>query len=334
MHKLSPHPLPPLLEAFLCQRLPIQRQLSPNTVASYRDSLRLLLQFVQQQTHRAPHQQVLEDWDAPCILAFLKQLDTQRNNGARTRNLRLTALHVFMSFAAEQAPEVLALTARVLAIPMKRFDRPLLGCLSPTEMQAILAAPSPDTRNGQRDRVLFELLYNTGARVSEIAALNRQDVQTQPPAAVVLQGKGRKQRLVPLWKSTATHLQRWLDQHPAPPQGPLFTNHSGQRISRFGIACRFGCALAQAARRCPSLAGRKISPHWVRHATALHLLQAGNDITLVALWLGHESPATTHQYLALDLAQKERCLQKLAPPTHRAPRFKPGDPLLRLLQNL
>jgi site-specific recombinase XerD len=334
MRKPLAHPLPELLQAFLCRWLPVQRQLSPNTVASYRDSLQLLLHYVQAQTHRAPSQQVLEDWDAPCLLAFLQQLEAQRDNGTRTRNLRLTAIHTFMRFAAEQAPEVLALTARVLAIPMKRCERPLRGCLSITEMQAILVAPNPDTRSGQRDRILWELMYNTGARVSEIALLNRQDIQTRPLHAVLLQGKGRKQRTVPLWKSTAAHLQRWLAQNPAPPEAPLFTNHLGQRLSRFGIEARFHCAVIQAAQQCPSLAGRKLSPHWVRHTTALHLLQAGNDISVIALWLGHESPATTHQYLELDLAHKEQCLKKLAPPKARTPRFKAEDPLLKLLQNL
>ena len=334
MRKLYSHPLPELLQAFFCQRLQAQRQLSPETIASYRDTLRLLLHYVQEQTHRAPSQQLLEDWDAPRILSFLEQLVVQRDNSTRTRNLRLTAIHTFMRFAAEQAPEVLALTARVLAIPMKRCQRPLLGCLSLTEMQAILAAPSPDTGSGQRDRIIFQLLYNTGARVSEIVALNRQDIQFQPLRTALLRGKGRKQRTVPLWKSTAASLKRWLAQNPAPPQDPLFTNHLGQRLSRFGIENRFRCALRQAALQCPSLQGRKISPHWVRHTTALHLLQAGNDITVIALWLGHESPATTHQYLELDLAHKERCLKKLASPKSRAARFKPGDPLLKILQNL
>jgi integrase/recombinase XerD len=221
-----------------------------------------------------------------------------------------------------------------MAVPMKRFDRPLLGCLSVAEMQAILSAPNPDTLSGQRDRMLFELMYNTGARVSEIAALNRQDIQTGLLPAVLLHGKGRKQRTVPLWKSTAAHLKRWLAQNPGPPEGPLFTNRVGQRLSRFGIEFRFRGAVLQAARQCPSLAGREISPHWVRHTTALNLLQAGNDITEIALWLGHESPVTTHQYLELDLAHKEQCLKKLAPPKCRAARFKPADPLLKVLQNL
>jgi site-specific recombinase XerD len=333
MRKLS-HPLPRLIQAFFSERLQAQRQLSPATIASYRDTLRLLLNYVEQQTHRHPNQQVLEDWDAPQILRFLEQLEKQRANTARSRNLRLSAIHTFMHFVAQQAPEVLALTGRVLAIPMKRFERPLLGYLSQPEMQAILSAPASTTTSGQRDRILFQLMYNTGARVSELAALNRQDIQLQSARVVQLQGKGRKQRAVPLWKSTAAHLRDWLAQNPGTPNTPLFTNHLGQRLSRFGIQYRLQRAAAHAAIHCPSLKGRAISPHLLRHTTAMHLLQAGNDITVIALWLGHESPATTHQYLELDLAMKDQCLKKLSAPKTQGPRFKPGDRLLKYLEGL
>jgi site-specific recombinase XerD len=334
MNKASPHPWPELVQAFFSQRLQAQRQLSPGTINSYRDTVRLLLRYVEHQTHRPPDQQVLEDWSAPCILKFLDHLETQRGNTVRTRNLRLTALHTFMGFVAQQTPEALALASRVLAIPVKRFERRLLGCLSRQEMQALLAAPPPATPTGQRDRLLLELLYNTGARVSEIAALNRQDIQLGPARAVPLRGKGRKQRIVPLWKSTATHLTRWLAQTPGAPDAPLFTNHLGQRLSRFGIASRLRCAAAATVRRCPSLKGRVVSPHLIRHSTAMHLLEAGNDITVIALWLGHESPATTHQYLELDLALKRQCLKNLIPLKVKGQRSKPTGRLLDYLQKL
>lgn len=333
MAKLA-HPLPKLIQAFFSERLQTQRQLSSATIASYRDTLRLLLNDVEQHTQRRPSQQVLEDWDAPQILQFLERLEKKRSNTARTRNLRLTAIHTFMHFVAQQAPEVLALSARVLAIPMKRFERPLLGFLTPPEMQAILNAPATTTASGQRDRILFELMYNTGARVSEIVALNRQDLQLQPTRVVQLQGKGRKQRTVPLWKSTALHLKGWLGQNPGSPSAPLFTNHLGQRLSRFGIQHRLQRAATEAAHQCPSLKGRVISPHLFRHTTAMHLLQAGNDITVIALWLGHESPATTHQYLELDLTMKDQCLKKLASPQIPRPRFRPSDRLMNYLQEL
>ena len=333
MPKLPP-PLPGLIQAFFSQRLQAQRQLSPATIASYRDTLRLLLRHVEQQTRRRPSQQVLADWDAPQILQFLEHLEKQRGNTARSRNLRLSALHTFMHFVSQQAPEALALAARVLAILMKRFERRLLGYLSQVEMQAILSAPAATTASGRRDRLLFALMYNTGARVSEIAALNRQDIPPPPVRLVQLQGKGRKQRRVPLWKSIAAQLQDWLAQNPGPPGAPLFTNHLGQRLSRFGIQYRLQRAALQAARHCPSLKGRAISPHLFRHTTAMHLLQAGNDITVIALWLGHESPATTHQYLEMDLAMKDQCLKKLGSPKTQNPRFKPGDRLLQYLEAL
>ena len=328
------HPLPELIQSFFSQRLQIQRQLSPATIASYRDTVRLLLHYVQAQTKRPLCQQVLQDWDAPQILKFLDQLEKQRGNTVRTRNLRLTAIHTFMNFVAQQAPETLAQAARVLAIPMKRFERPLLGYLSRQDMQAILAAPPTATASGRRDRLLLELMYNTGARVSEIAALNRQDIQVEPDRLIQLQGKGRKQRVVPLWKSTAKHLKHWLAQNPGLAHSALFTNRFGQRLSRFGITHRLQCAAAQAASHCPSLKGRMVSPHLIRHTTAMHLLQSGNDITVIALWLGHESPATTHQYLELDLALKEQCLKKLSPPTVKGHRFKPNDGLLDYLERL
>ena len=334
MSKPLTHPLPDWVQPFFSQRLQAQRQLSPATIASYRDTLCLLLNYVQGQTQRAPSQQVLEDWDAPCILRFLTHLEKQRGNGPRTRNLRLTAIHTFMHYVAQQEPEVLALTTRVLAIPMKRFERPLLGYLSLPEMQALLAAPPQTTVSGRRDRVLLALLYNTGARVSEIAALNRQDVQVAPERQVHLQGKGRKHRVVPLWKSTAAQVKRWLAQTSGAPDAPLFTNAAGHRLSRFGIAARLQGALTLAAQTCPSLKGRAISPHILRHTTAMHLLQAGNDITVIALWLGHESPATTHQYLELDLALKEKCLQKLHDPKVPGGRFHPADRLIHYLENL
>lgn len=334
MPKAPTHPLADWIQPFFSQWLQVQRQLSPATIASYRDTLHLLLNYVQDQTHRAPSQQRIEDWDAPCILRFLNHLEKQRDNSPRTRNLRLTAIHTFMHFVSQQAPEVLALTTQVLAIPMKRFERPLLGYLSVAEMQAILEAPSATTASGRRDRILLELLYNTGARVSEIAALNRQDVQAAPERLVYLHGKGRKQRAVPLWKSTAAHLKPWLAHTPGEPTAPLFTNQAGQRLSRFGIAFRLQCAVTQATRTCPSLKGRAISPHILRHTAAMHLLQAGNDITVIALWLGHESPATTHQYLELDLTLKEQCLQKLNAPKVPGTRFQAEDSLIRYLENL
>lgn len=334
MSKASSKQLPELLEYFLIERLQNQRQASGHTLASYRDTFGLLLRFIQQKTQRDPCQQRLEDWDAPRILQFLDYLEEKRNCQPRTRNARLAAIRSFMRVAAQQEPQALAVASRILAIPMKRFDRPMLGYMSALEIQAITEAPDPTLWNGRRDRILFALLYNSGARVSEIVALQRRDIQWNSICLIQLHGKGRKQRTVPLWKSTSTQLKGWLVERPNSPETVLFTNRSGQPLSRFGVAKRLNLAVQKAVVKCPSLKDRTISPHTFRHSTAMHLLQAGVDITVIALLLGHENPATTHHYIELDLKMKERCLNKLKARTTKLPRFKPNDRLLEFLENL
>lgn len=328
------HNLPGLLQYFLCERLQQQRQLSAHTVSSYRDTFRLLLNFNQKVTGRAPSEQRLEDWDAPQIIQFLDHLEKQRECHPRTRNARLAAIRSFMQMVAQQEPGALALATRVLAVPMKRFDRPMLGFLSREELQAIVDAPDPNCWNGRRDRTLFALLYNTGAHVSEILNLTRQHIQAHPICVLQLHGKGRKQRVVPLWKSTAAQLHHWLQERPEDPNTPLFVNRFGQPLTRFGAAKRLRLAVTTAAQSCPSLKERAISPHTFRHSTAMHLLQAGVDIAVIALLLGHESPLTTHPYIELDLTMKERCLGKLNSPATKFKRFKPNDRLLEFLENL
>jgi site-specific recombinase XerD len=334
MKATAPDPMPRLLQAFFCERLQKQRQMSPCTVAVYRDTFRLLLKFVQRETKRAPDQQRLQDLDAPLILRFLDHLEKERHNSPRTRNARLAAIRSFMHYVAYQEPTAVAMTTRVLAIPIKRYDRPLLDHLSVQEMKAILEAPSSSTWSGQRDRMLFRLLYNTGARVSEIATLSRADIRVGPPCLVQLQGKGRKQRAVPVWKSTAKELKFWLKRLSSEPNTPLFANRFGQRLSRSGIEKRLRSAVQAAIPHCDSLRGRTISPHTFRHTTAMHLLQNGVDITVIALWLGHESPATTHHYVELDINMKQQALRKLAAPKVRSTRFEPTDRLLEFLEAL
>jgi integrase/recombinase XerD len=278
--------------------------------------------------------QRLEDWDAPHILGFLDYVEKQRHCCARSRNARLAAIHCFMRFVAQQEPKHLALAGRVLAIPNKRQTRPLLGYLSAEQVQAILQAPAPDSFSGRRDRLLFQLLYNTGARVSEIVALNRQDLLPRTCQTVTLHGKGRKERTVPLWPKTARQMRQWLDPLPAEPSTPVFANRAGGRLSRFGIQKRLAEAAQKAAQVCPSLHGRRVSPHVLRHTTAMHLLQAGVDITAIALWLGHESPLTTHQYIEADLEMKKQTLKRLKPPKGKPGTFRPRDALLAFLETL
>jgi len=325
--------LPALVENFF-QHLLTERQLSPCTIASYRDACRLLLNYLHVQTKRSPSQQRLEDWDAPNILRFLDYLEKKRHCSVRSRNLRLAAIHCFMRFLSKQQPQYLALAERVLAIPNKRHAQPLLGYLTVEQVQAILHAPVVTTFSGRRDRLFFQLLYNTGARVSELVGLNRDDLLPGNCQSVILRGKGRKQRTVPLWPKTAQQLRQWLGQLPSESFAPVFTNRLGGRLTRFGIEKQLAVATRKAAQTCPSLRGRKVSPHVFRHTTAMHLLQSGVDITAIALWLGHESPLTTHKYIEADLQMKKKTLAHLKPPKSSHPTYRPKDGLLVFLEAL
>ncbi len=332
MSKPPANPLPRLVQNFFAQYLTSERQLSRCTIASYRDSFRLLVNYVEAQTRRVPSEQHLEDWDAPRIVDFLQHLEDQRGCCARSRNARLAALHCFMRYVSQREPTFLALTGRVLAIPSKRYTQPLLGYLSVEEVQAILEAPSPTTFSGRRDRLLFQVLYNTGARVSEIVALNRQDLLSPSCQTITLHGKGRKERTLPLWPKTAQQMRQWLDQLPTEPATPVFANRLRIRLTRFGVKERLSKAAAQAAQVCASLRGRRVSPHLLRHTHAMHLLQAGNDITVVALSLGHENPLTTHKYLEADLEMKKKTLARLQAPGVKPMIFQPKDALLAFLE--
>jgi integrase/recombinase XerD len=323
-----------LVQDFFLRRLVAQRGASTRTVESYRDAFELLFGFIEQRTGKAAAALELADLDAPVVLDFLDHLESGRGNCVRTRNTRLAAIHLFMRYAAVRDPASLPITSRVLAIPTKRFDRPVLGYLSRDQIAAILAAPDRSTWSGQRDAVMLATTYNTGARVSEITALRVCDVLLDRQTAVHLHGKGRKQRVIPLWKNTATGLRAWLAKVNDAPQAPVFPNRSGAPMSRSGVRDRLERAVAIAEQDCASLRGQHISPHTLRHSTAMHLLQAGTDLATLALWLGHSSPAVTHQYLEADLAAKEAVLQHLDDPSPTPTRFQAGDQLLAFLQDL
>lgn len=323
-----------LVRQFFCQRLIAQQNASARTVTSYRDTFRLLLDFFAESRGRPPAALGMADLDAPVILAFLDHLEQVRGNCVRTRNARLAALRSFLRFAAARDPTSLPAVQRVLAIPMKRFGRPLLGYLSREEMAAILAAPDGSTWSGQRDRVLFALMYNTGVRVSEAIGLRRSDVELAPSRTARVEGKGRKQRVIPLWPSTAARLREWLPRIGPDPGSPLFPNARGGPLSRSGVEDRLREAVRLAVSTCPTLAGRRISPHTLRHTTAMHLLQSGVDITVIALWLGHEGTETTHQYVEADLAMKEQALSRIEELPSLPLRYRAGDELLRFLDGL
>lgn len=325
---------PQLVQDFFLRRLVDERGASARTIESYRDAFELLFAFIEKRTGKPPSALSLADLDAPLVLDFLDHLETERGNTTRTRNARLAAIHSFMRYASIRDPASLPVTQRVLAIGSKRFDRPVLGYLTREQVAAILAAPDRRTWSGHRDAVLLATTYNTGARVSEITALRVRDVLLDRQTAVHLHGKGRKERVIPLWKNTATGLRAWLGQINDAPQAPVFPNRSGAPMSRSGVRDRLDRAVTVAERDCPSLRGQHISPHTLRHSTAMHLLQAGTDLATIALWLGHSSPAVTHQYLEADLAAKEAVLQHLGDPSPAPTRFKPGDRLLAFLQDL
>ncbi|MGO8789460.1 MAG: site-specific integrase [Terriglobia bacterium] len=338
MNSAKPQPpktdFPSLLQRYFCDYLRQQRNASPETVSSYRDTFRLFLQFSQDRFRKAPASLTLADLDAPQILAFLNALESQRHNCVRSRNLRLATLRSFLRYAASQDPTALASITRALAIPVKRFDRGPVPYVAREEMTALLNAPDRATWSGHRDRVMLATMYNTGARVSEITRLNVEDLQFGPTTTLRVHGKGRKERVIPLWKSTRHQLQDWLGQIRTAIGCPLFPDRRGERLTRTGVRSRLNVALGVARQTCPTLRNRRVSPHHFRHSTGMHLLQSGVDITVIALWLGHESTATTHMYVEADLAMKKKAIDKIAMPTGKSRKFKPSDRLLAFLESL
>ena len=323
-----------LLQRFFAERLIQQQNASPKTVTSYRDSFRLLLTYAERERGKPPAKLTLGDFDAALVLDFLAHLETERHNTVRSRNARLAAVRAFAHYVALQFPPALQLAQQILAIPMKRFERPMLGFLTRDEIQAVLAAPDAGPWCGRRDRVMFALLYNTGARVSEMIGIRVADVTLAATSSVRLHGKGRKQRTVPLWKETATEIRHWLQYADLRVDQSIVPNRSGLPMTRTNVAERLTLATTAATTQCPQLAGRPISPHSIRHTTAMHLLQSGVDITVIALWLGHESPVTTHGYVEADLAMKERALATIAPPETKRKRYRPSDAVLKFLESL
>jgi site-specific recombinase XerD len=325
----------PLLQAFFNERLINQRSASPQTVASYRDAFRLLLRYAERRNGRHPIGLNLRDLDAELVLSFLRHLEVERKNSVASRNARLAALRSFFRYAAMRDPSSVATIQAVLSIPMKRFERTRMCFLTKEEIDLLLSVQDAGTSSGRRDRVMFSTMYNTGARVSEITALRVGDVKLEGQPCISLHGKGRKERSLPLWRQTATELRHWIRRRSsADPSAPLFPNRFGGPMSRSGVNERLQQAVERAAHGGLRLNGRRVSTHTIRHSTAMHLLQAGVDITVIALWLGHESPATTHLYVEADLKMKEKALERVRPPGPKPPRFRPKDKLLAFLEAL
>ena len=332
--KQAPPSFAALVQSFFAEHLTQQRALSERTVAAYRDAFVLFLEFAQARLHKAPTAMQLADLTPALILAFLDHLEQDRHNAVRSRNARLAALRTFLKFAARRDVTALHIVEQALGVPMKRFERPMLGFLTREEMLAVIGKPDVGWVS-QRDVLLLALMYNTGARVSEVIGVKVADVVLAPAASVHLHGKGRKQRCVPLWRSTVTVLRAWLRLNPdLGPTSALLPNRSGQPMTRSNVTQRLALAVQAAAHTVPSLVGRAISPHTLRHSTAMHLLQSGVDITVIALWLGHESPTTTHQYVEADLAMKQKALPRLQDPNVVPRRFRADDALLDFLKTL
>ena len=326
--------LSPLLQSFFTERLMSQRQASPHTIASYRDTFRLLLAFAEEHLNKPPSKLTLDDLSAPFIGAFLDHIENSRYNGARTRNLRLSAIHSFFQYAAFQEPDRSALIQRVLAIPSKRHERPLIDFLTQPELQALLAAPESTTWTGRRDRALLMLAIQTGLRLSELIHLRRRDIALGSGAHVRCFGKGRKERCTPLTKQTVAVMKAWLEERGGSESDVVFPNARGSQLSPDGVQYRLAKHVAQARKTCLSLKEKRVSPHVLRHTAAMELLQSGVDLSVIALWLGHESPQTTHIYLQADLALKEKILEKTKPLDIKASRYRPSDKLLEFLNSL
>lgn len=318
------HPdLPELIQRFFGDFLPRQRNLSAHTADSYRHTFRLLLPFLAARAGKPIDRLDFPDFNADSLLAFLQHLEAERANSIRTRNLRLAAIRSFARFATVfDAPGRLHSLQRILAIPVKRCIKPVLGFLTREEMAAVLDAINTAGWSGQRDHLFFSLLYSTGARVSELLQLRPDDLRGH---AVRLHGKGRKEREVPIPSSLSERLRRWIRDQQVRADRVVFTSQRGTPLSRDGVAFRLSTAVQRATRRFPTLKTRRITAHSFRHTAAMHLLQSGVAVEIVALWLGHASPITTHAYVVADLKMKEDCLLRLDQPSAPGPRRRPHN---------
>jgi integrase/recombinase XerD len=326
--------LAPTLQAFFTDRLARQRQASPHTIAAYRDTWRLLLTFASQQARKPASKLTVADLDAPLIGDFLHHLETDRGNTPRTRNARLAAIHSLFRYAALRHPEHAETIARVLAIPPKRYDHPVITYLTEPEATALIAAPNPATWAGRRDHALLTLAISTGLRASELTALTISDTHLGTGAHVSCTGKGRKQRITPLTSATVAILKTWLAERGGMPADPLFPTRRGTPLSRDALERLIAKHSATAARTRPALREKKTTPHTLRHTAAMRLLGAGVDTAVIALWLGHAGVATTQIYVHADLALKERALARTAPAGATPGRYQPPDTLIAFLQGL
>jgi integrase/recombinase XerD len=324
----------PLLESFFLDRLMPQRQASPHTIKSYRDTFRLLIQYAARRLRKSPSDLSMRDLDTPLLGEFLDYLEKERDNSPRSRNVRLAAIHSFFQYVALHAPEHCALAQRVLAVPSKRYVRRPISYLISPEIDALLAAPSLNTWSGRRDRAILLLAVQTGLRASEVSSLRCEDIVLNAAAHVRCIGKGRKQRCTPLRKESVAILRAWLRERHGQPSDPLFPTTKGKALGYDGLAYLIKKHLAIASRNCPSLTKKRITFHSLRHSLAMTLLRHGVGTSVIALWLGHENVETTSLYLQADMQLKEEALAKTSSTGSRVPRYRPSDRILAFLNGL
>lgn len=325
-----------LLQRFFLERLMNQMNASPCTISSYRDTFRLFLKYMKVEKHCSPSQVSFEMMDVETIMDFLNYLETVRHNSLSTLNNRLAAIHAFMDYVSYQNPEYLSIIQRVMAIPFKRTETKNICYLVPKEVEAILNACDLSCWHGKRDRVMTAVLYNTGVRVSELVSLKKKDVtlNKDSTSCIHVMGKGRKERTIPLWKTTRDYLTEFLKEADYNGGDYVFTDKHGERMTRSGVKYRLDCLVKAASLHCPSLLKKRVTPHVFRHTTAMHLLAAGIDISTIAIWLGHESIETTHKYVVADLVIKEQALAKTNEPEVSGFRYNPSEDILSFLDNL
>jgi integrase/recombinase XerD len=326
-----------LIQKFFLQRMMKQKNASPETIKSYRDTFRLYIQYLNNVHGILPHKIEMIQMEAEYILGFLDNLDKNRSNHPRTINNRLAAIHAFLHFLSFEKPDYSSMIQRSLMIPFRKEEKRQMDFLTKEEIDALLNACHTEQELGRRDKLMILLLYNTGVRVSELIALRRRDVifdTSNSSAYIHITGKGRKERNVPLWKNTARYVQKYMDGHGIKEEEKLFINYSGEELTRSGVRYRIQCLVDEVKDTIPSLNGKKVTPHTFRHSTALHLLQSGVDISTIAIWLGHESIMTTHKYMEADMEMKRKILEKIAEPSTEGYFYKPNADILSFLASL
>jgi site-specific recombinase XerD len=331
---MKTYPLPIYVQRFFTERLATQLRASQNTVASYRDTFRLLLKYASDHLGRAPTDLQVADINADLVGEFLSFVETARGNTARSRNTRLSAIRSFFKYVALNEPQLLYHCQRILAMPVKRHEKRTIDYLNRTEIEALIAAPDLMTWSGRRDHTLLLLALQTGLRVSEIINLKCEDIVLGTGAHVRCMGKGRKERSTPLRKYCATALRNWLAEHAGDHSKPLFVSNRGDRLSRDAVERIVRKYVELASNRCATLKGKRVTPHVLRHSAAMQLLQNGVDSTVIALWLGHESVETTQMYIHANIELKEQAMEKTKPVTAPSGRYQPSDELLAFLEAL